>query len=235
MITRAAILCGGQGTRLASVLGSTPKILAPLGGRAFLFHLLDQLSAFGIKTVVLCTGYGAEEIQSSAGSWYRDMKLVYSREPEALGTAGALRLALPYFGTERFLVFNGDSLISADLKSFTRRQILSGFPCGLLLAPAENRNRFGSVETAENGKILSFQEKSSPSGGWINAGVYVFTSALAAEIPENRKASLENTFFPRWTFEGKLWGFKQNAPLLDFGTPETFAAAQDLFQKEKKR
>ena len=47
------VLAGGQGTRIRGVLGGTPKILAPVGGRAFLQILAGRLKAFGMRRLVL--------------------------------------------------------------------------------------------------------------------------------------------------------------------------------------
>src|SRR5262249_45979954 len=56
------VLCGGEGTRLRPVVGDRPKGLADIAGRAFLDILVDELLAQGFRRVVLCTGYGAEQI-----------------------------------------------------------------------------------------------------------------------------------------------------------------------------
>ena len=93
----AAILAGGLGTRLRSVVADRPEVLAQVGGRPFLAYLLDQLAVSGIKNVVLCTGYLGEQVQAVFGVSYRSLCLSYSPESAPLGTAGALRLALPLF------------------------------------------------------------------------------------------------------------------------------------------
>src|SRR5438067_1667607 len=90
-----AILAGGLGTRLRSVVSDRPKVLALVRGQPFLAYLLDQLGAAGIRRVVLLTGYKGEQIEQTFGSRNGNIQLEYSAEPEPLGTAGALRLALP--------------------------------------------------------------------------------------------------------------------------------------------
>ncbi len=55
----AAILAGGLGSRLRSVVADRPKVLAPVCGRPYLTFLLDQLAEAGIAEVVLLTGYQA--------------------------------------------------------------------------------------------------------------------------------------------------------------------------------
>src|SRR5438067_2311376 len=90
-----AILAGGLGTRLRSVVSDSPKVLALVRGKPFLAYLLDQLGAAGIGRVVLLTGYKGEQIEETFGSRHGNIQLEYSAETEPLGTAGALRLALP--------------------------------------------------------------------------------------------------------------------------------------------
>jgi NDP-sugar pyrophosphorylase family protein len=55
-----AVLAGGLGTRPRAVVAHRPKVLAEIGGRPFLAYLLDQLSAAGLRSVVLCIGYLGE-------------------------------------------------------------------------------------------------------------------------------------------------------------------------------
>ena len=105
----AAILAGGLGTRLRSVVKDRPKVLAEIRGVPFLTYLLDQLAAAGVRDVVLCTGYMGEQVRSAFGDSYGGMCLSYSQESSPLGTAGALRLALPLFKSSSVLVMNGDS------------------------------------------------------------------------------------------------------------------------------
>src|SRR5260221_14710437 len=65
--TKAVLLVGGLGTRLRSVVPSTPKPLASVGDAAFLELLLQQLRCQGIRRSGLCTGYLAEDIESQLG------------------------------------------------------------------------------------------------------------------------------------------------------------------------
>src|SRR5207247_7582618 len=89
----AAILAGGMGMRLRAVVADRPKVLAPVHGRPYLTHLLDQLAAAGSREVVLLTGYGAEQVFETLGESYRGMRLIHSPEARPLGTGGALRNA----------------------------------------------------------------------------------------------------------------------------------------------
>lgn len=112
------ILAGGRGSRLRLVLPYQPKVMAEFHGRPFLAYLLDQLVAWGVQKVVLCTGYRGEEIRTRLGDAYGPVPLTYFHEDEPLGTGGALRLALPLLDSDPVMVMNGDSLIEADLQDY---------------------------------------------------------------------------------------------------------------------
>ncbi len=115
----AAILAGGRGTRLAATVSDRPKVLANVSGRPFLEFILLQLAESGFKNVVLCTGYLANQIRNHFGSVWNGVIIHHSEETQPLGTAGALRLALPLFKSERIVVLNGDSLYRGHLLSST--------------------------------------------------------------------------------------------------------------------
>ena len=226
----ALILAGGQGTRLRGILPGIPKVLAPVGGRPFLSYLLDQLNVAGVREVVLCTGYRADQIFEIFGTRYGDLKLRYSAESRPLGTAGALRLALTQVEAERVLVLNGDSYIQCPVDEFHRWHLVAsrrflGHCCSR--GPTET-SRFGTVELGPEEAIRSFREKCSlREAGWINAGVYLFRRSLIESICVDKSTSLEREMFPRWVPQG-LGGYTIRAPLVDIGTPESFAQAELL-------
>jgi D-glycero-alpha-D-manno-heptose 1-phosphate guanylyltransferase len=114
----AAILAGGMGLRLRAVVPDQPKVLAPVHGRPYLTHLLDQLAAAGTSEVVLLTGFRAEQVSETLGEGYGGMRLIHSPEAKPLGTGGALRNALPKLRSTDVLLQNGDSWCDAELADF---------------------------------------------------------------------------------------------------------------------
>ncbi len=57
MITTAAILAAGVGSRLDPLTRDRPKCLVKVGGRPILQHQLDALRAAGIERVIIVVGY----------------------------------------------------------------------------------------------------------------------------------------------------------------------------------
>jgi D-glycero-alpha-D-manno-heptose 1-phosphate guanylyltransferase len=235
----AAILAGGLGTRLRSVVNDRPKVMAEVGGRPFLTYLLDQLVEAGVRRVVLCTGYRAEYVRDVFGDDYAGdkcanaqagLRLVYSEETAELGTGGALRLAHPLLQSNTVLVLNGDSCCRADLGAFALSHRARGAEASVLLSLVEDARRFGRTQSDGLGRVLSFSEKTAePGPGWINAGIYLLDTRLLAAIPADRPVSLEREMFPLWT-RRRFFGYQTRAPFLDIGTPESYARAESFFR-----
>lgn len=105
-----AILCGGLGTRLGPLTATTPKSLVTVAGRPFLAWQLELLRRCGHHgPIVLCAGHLADQLRP-----YLSGNVLLSDEGQArLGTAGAIRKALPLLGPV-FWVTYGDSYLEAD-------------------------------------------------------------------------------------------------------------------------
>lgn len=225
----AAILVGGSGTRLRSVVTDRPKALAPVRGRPFLAYLLDQIVVTGIRQVVLCTGYLGEQVQAEFGEVYRSLNLVYSHESTPLGTAGALRRTLPLLQSDPALVMNGDSFCQADLSAFWMFRQLHATGAALLLTKVVDVQRYGQVELDRGGRVLRFCEKGQASGaGWINAGIYLLAMPFIQMVPVTGAVSLEHEMFPAWIGQG-MFGYRDGGRFIDIGAPESYAAADAFF------
>lgn len=235
-----AILAGGLGTRLRSVVSDRPKVLATVLGKPFLAYLLDQLAEAGVNRVVLLTGYRGEQIQQEFGERYGHVALDYSMETSPLGTAGALRLALPkLFPTgantpgsapSGVLVLNGDSYCQVDLRLFRAFHEHARADASLVLAQVADTSRFGKVQTTSQNRLERFLEKQEAGGaGEINAGIYLINRELIEEIPEGRPVSIEREMFPTWLQSHTLLGFGSIGSFLDIGTPESYREAEVFF------
>jgi NDP-sugar pyrophosphorylase family protein len=228
----AAVLAGGLGTRLRAALDDRPKVLAQVSGRPFLAYLLDMLRAASVKRVVLLTGYRGEQVESALGEYYQGMSLVYSAESSSMGTAGALRAALPKLDSSTILLLNGDSYCGMDLHAFAAFHRRRGADVSMALTCVEDVDRYGRVATTAEGLVTAFVEKQPASGpGWINAGVYLLERRLIKEIPTGRPVSLEREMLPSWIEGKKVYGHRRARPFLDVGTPESYLAAPAFMQK----
>ena len=186
-----AILAGGLATRLRPVTETIPKALIALAGEPFLAHQLRLLARSGLERVVLCVGYLGEQIREFAGDGTRfGLQVEYAFDgPQLLGTAGALRRALPLFG-EAFAVIYGDSYLPCDYASALHAFADSG-KLGLMTVYA-NQDRWdtSNVEFAD-GRILAYDKaKRTPRMRHIDYGLGAFRSAAFAQLPPDQPCDL---------------------------------------------
>lgn len=225
------VLAGGLGTRIRSVLGDVPKLLAPLVGRTYLSHLLDWLRKFGARRVVLGLGFQAQAVISHLRQRpFDDLDIEALIEPEPLGTAGALRFARAMLRTPIVLVLNGDSLVDADLCEFIRHHRASGAVGTLLCASVNDARRYGRVVLEDRGRIAGFAEKDAIVLGpaLISAGIYLLSAGLLDDIVAGGATSLERDVFARLP-SGSLAAFTKCDKFIDIGTPESLAVAGTMF------
>jgi len=230
--TKAVLLVGGLGTRLRSVVPSTPKPLASVGDRPFLELLVRQLRYQGIRHLVLCTGYLADEIEKQLGDGNAlDMRIEYSREPHAMGTAGAVKFAEPLLtDVSDFLVMNGDSFMEMDFQELIRFHRKSSGLASMAVVRMKNQMRYGTVEVTTGNRVSGFREKNEGNlTELVNAGIYVFNRRIFEHIPEG-PASLERDVFPKLIDHG-VYALEQNGLFIDIGTPEDYARAQKLAER----
>jgi len=226
---KAVLLVGGMGTRLRSVVQNTPKPLAVVGERPFLELLVRQLSHQDIRRLIMCTGYLAQDIERDLGdghSW--DVTIEYSREPEPLGTGGALKFAEPFLReVPDFLVMNGDSFMEMDFRQLIRFHRKSGGVASMAVFRTRNEMRYGTVQLRADGLVNSFAEKANADpNGLVNAGVYVFNRRILEHIPEG-PSSLERDVFPKLLSQ-RVYALEQQGVFVDIGTPEDYVLAQRL-------
>src|SRR6266487_4752676 len=195
---RAFVLCGGQGTRLHSVVADRPKSMALISGTPFLQLLLDRLGSQGVDDVILGTGYMAEKIERYFGSGNKfAVRIRYSREHEPLGTGGALKLAEPLL-SDPVLVVNGDSYVEWSLVPMLERFTAKDAAMVVVLQAVGDVTRYGSVALDHDGRVTQFVEKGIRAGpGLINAGVYLLRKEVVRGLPAGTAISLERDIFPR--------------------------------------
>ena len=224
------ILIGGLGTRLQPVVKDRPKGIAEVGGKPFIYYLLKQLEIHNFKTVLLCTGYMSSAIEESLSLLTSQVKIEYSKESTPLGTAGALRNALPKISTDNLMVMNGDSFCDIDMHELLLKSSISKADCMMTLTKVKNSCRYGSVHINDQGFVTKFSSRPEESGeNIINAGIYIFRKSLIESIPPKTHRSLENDFLPKWSEEGRIAYFIHNGRFIDIGTPNSYIESQSFF------
>jgi MurNAc alpha-1-phosphate uridylyltransferase len=119
---RAMILAAGRGERMRPLTDARPKPLLVVGGKSLLARHVENLAAAGVRHIVINHAHLGEMIEDCLGDGSAlGVAIHYSRESDALETAGGIALALPLLGDEPFLVVNGDIYCEFDFKNLRPR------------------------------------------------------------------------------------------------------------------
>lgn len=209
---RALVLSAGYGTRLGDLTRSTPKPMLSIHGRPILEYIVRNLASQGIHEIAINLHFMPEVIRNYFGSGSQfGVDLVYSYEPELLGTAGAVRCLATFLGSaDSFLVHYGDVLTD---QNFLAMQEFHQKKRALVSILVHSRSLSNSVVTFDNDwRALSFRERpatqvSPPGRYWVNSGIYVCAPGLIELIPDIVPCDFPRDVFPMLVRAGQLRGF----------------------------
>uniref|UniRef100_Q02BY7 Nucleotidyl transferase n=1 Tax=Solibacter usitatus (strain Ellin6076) TaxID=234267 RepID=Q02BY7_SOLUE len=186
-----AILAGGLATRLRPITETVPKALIEIAGEPFLAHQLRLLKRHGFERVVLCVAYLSDQIRDFAGDGSRfGLEIDYSPDgPQLLGTAGALRRALPLLG-DAFAVIYGDSYLPCDYAAALAAFSESG-KLGLMTI-YRNRGLWDSSNVEfTGGRIVAYDKANRTSSmHHIDYGLGAFHRTAFDAVPPDRPYDL---------------------------------------------
>jgi len=230
---QALVLAGGEGTRLRPLTYTVAKPVLPLVGRPHIAYVIDWLARHGVDDVIISCGHLAEGMREILGAMELGVRIRFAEEPDARGTAGAIRFADEMLG-ERFFVLNGDVLCDLDLTAQIEQHERTGARATIALYPVEDPTGYGLVHRHDDGEITEFLEKPEPDQvdtDEINAGAYLLERSVLDEIPPDENVSIEREVFPKLIGNG-LYGIRQEGYWIDIGTPERFLEANwDILQR----
>jgi NDP-sugar pyrophosphorylase family protein len=190
-----AILAGGLAMRLRPMTETVPKSLLEVNGEPFAVHQLRLLQSKGIRRVVFCVGHLGELIQQTIGNGSAlGLKVDYSFDGSALlGTAGAVRNALPKLG-DSFFVMYGDSYLPCDYAAIARNFQAASAVAMMTVFRNEGKWDTSNVEF-EAGKILAYNKTNrTPRMHYIDYGLGVFRAEAFQGLPAGKACDLTELY-----------------------------------------
>ena len=216
----AVILAGGLATRLRPLTERIPKALIEVAGQPFLWHQLQLLKHRGIGRVMLLVGHLGESIQQRFGDGSElDIRIDYSFDgPVLLGTAGAIRQALPLL-PERFFVLYGDSYLTCDYQAVEEAFLQSRFPG--LMTVYHNQGLYDSSNVEYDGqRIVRYDKRNrTPAMRHIDYGLGAFNRSIFANIPAGEARDLA-IVYQDLLHTGKLAAFEVRSRFYEIGSSE---------------
>ena len=214
------ILAGGLATRMRPWTEKIPKALLDVEGRPFIDWQLELLAAGGIRHAVICCGYLGEMLEEHVGQGERfGLRTDFSHDgPKLLGTAGAIRKALPLVGPEFFVLY-GDSYLTCDYGRAEQHWRASGKTA--LMTVFHNLGQYdrSNVEFRD-GEILVYDKKHmTPAMEHIDYGLGIFRATVFETLADDVPADLA-TVYQDLLARGELAAMEEPARFYEIGSVE---------------
>ena len=229
-MTAMVIVAGSAGTRLQSVLGEVPKVLAPVGGVPNIVRQLGLAVEFGYREVFVLTGHGHGPIRSfvRSDSTARKLDISVIKEPAPLGTAGCFR-GLPADFNDRMFVIYGDISCDFDVGRFERFHAHGGCAATILTQPNAHNDDSDILEVDAAGKIVEVRRKPHPSNhsyaNLTNAAAYMLEPNILGLVPEEPCDWLHHVFPAAIAAGITVQPYESWEYLQDYGEPERYRKA----------
>lgn len=181
----AIVMAAGQGTRLKS---PHPKVLHEAAGRSLIAHVLEALRPLGLGQVLVVVGADALAVSNEVEASALD-GAVSIIQPKPLGTADAVRVALPALAkdTQRVLVLPGDGpLVTADVLAQLCEHA-QGADVALLASHVDEPYGYGRIVRNEDHAVVAIVEERDAVARQrliteVNGGVYVFHRTQLTDV-----------------------------------------------------
>jgi aminoglycoside/choline kinase family phosphotransferase/dTDP-glucose pyrophosphorylase len=137
---KAIILAAGLGTRLLPYTRQIPKPLFSLGGKSILEILIERLVRAGCHALMINTHHLGEEIEAFLSQKHFAIPVEFCREPEILGTGGAIKNVENFWDDSPFMVINSDIITDIDFRKVYDFHLDHPFPATLVLTDSAHLN-----------------------------------------------------------------------------------------------
>jgi len=190
---KVVIFAGGLGTRISEETDARPKPMVEIGGKPILWHIMKIYSQHGFNEFIICLGYKGYVIKEYFMHYFlhnsditielgnnkvdihdsntESFKVTLVETGANTKTAGRLKQVKKYTGNEDFMLTYGDGVCDVNLKDLVafhkQHQKIA------TVTAVQMDARFGGMDLAKNGDVVSFREKAKDESKWINGGFFV--------------------------------------------------------------
>ncbi|MDK2895953.1 MAG: glucose-phosphate adenylyltransferase [Candidatus Atribacteria bacterium] len=244
----AMVLAGGEGKRLDVLSEKRAKPAVPFGGKYRIIDFcLSNCVNSGIYSVGVLTQYNPRSLHDhirTGKAWDLDRMNggIFLLQPYISdevtrwyrGTADAIYQNLRFvhdMNPQMVLILSGDHVYKMDYRRLVDFHIQheADLTVSVIRVPWEEAHRFGILETDEQNRIISFEEKpDQPKSDLASMGIYLFKREVLEEEVKKEALKKETTFdfgkdiLPRVIAERKVFAFLFKDYWKDVGTIDAY-------------
>lgn len=242
---KGILLAGGSGTRLLPATGAVSKQLLPIYDKPMVYYPLSTLMHAGVRDIMLIsTPHDTPLFERLLGDGRElGVRIQYKVQDKPEGIAQAFLIAADWIDGDPVALALGDNIFYGHgFPDSVRRAASRENGATVIGYRVHDPERYGVVEFAEDGRILSIEEKpKKPKSNYAVTGLYFYDEKvveIASNLSPSPRGELEITDVNLAYLEQNALHVEQlgrGVAWLDTGTHEALLQASNFIQAVQER